>query len=282
MTTYSPTIQRFVLAAELKRLREAAGMDSTKVAKQQGWDPSKVSRLENAKSKRPALRDVSDLLTMYGVTDDREREAILALARASRERGWWTAYADVFKGLLPDLEAGATQIQGIETVLVPGLLQTPAYAEAVFRAGRVLDDEGVRRHVEGRMARQKILWRDSPPVLWAVIDEAALRKLVGGPEVMREQLRHLVEVARRPAVNIQVFPDKAGAHAAMVAPFTIFNFATEQYPSLVYMETPTNPVYQDDREEVEHYDVIYRQVVAEALPVEESVRYMAELADQLK
>ncbi|WP_436758133.1 DUF5753 domain-containing protein [Streptosporangium sp. V21-05] len=171
---------------------------------------------------------------------------------------------------------------GSATVLVPGLLQTPAYAEAVFRAGRVLDDGGVQRHVEGRIARQKILWRDNPPILWSVIDEAALRKLVGGPEVMREQLCHLVEVARRPAVNIQVFPDRAGAHAAMVAPFTIFSFATEQYPALVYMETPTNPVYQDDQEEIEHYDVIYRQVVAEALPVEESVRYIAELADRIE
>lgn len=283
MTTYnSPTIQRFVLAAELRRLREAAGLDSTKVAKEQGWDPSKVSRLENAKSKRPSMRDVSDLLTMYGVTDEAEREAIMALAQASRQRGWWTAYADVFTGLLPDLEAGATQMRIIEGILIPGLLQTPAYAEAVFRAGRVLDDAAIHRRVEGRMARQGVLVRDNPPVLWAILDEASLRKMVGGPEVMREQLRHLVTTARRPNINIQVVPDSAGAHAAMVSPFAIFDFATEVYPSLVYMETPTSSVYQDDREEIEKYGVIYSQVVADALPVEESVRYMATLADQLK
>lgn len=280
--THSPTIQRFVLAAELKRLRESAGVESTKVAAEMGWDPSKVSRLENAKSKRPALRDVADLLTRYGVTDEQGREAILALARESRQRGWWAAYSDVFTGLLPDLEAGATTIRTIECVLIPGLLQTPAYAEAVFRAGRVLDDVAIRRRVDGRMARQDILVDDKPPVMWAVIDEAALTKKVGGPEVMHEQLRHLVEVAHHPNINIQVFPDDAGAHAAMVSPFTIFDFATDLYPSLVYLETPTDPLYQDKREEVERYAVIYSQVVADALPVEESVRYMATLADQLK
>ncbi len=114
------------------------------------------------------------------------------------------------------------------------------------------------------------------------VGKSALRKMVGGPEVMREQLRHLVTMARCPNINIQVFPDAAGAHAAMVSPFAIFDFATEVYPSLVYTETPTSSVYQDDREEIEKYGVIYSQVAAEALPVEESVRYMATLADQLK
>lgn len=279
--TYSPTIQRYVLAAKLRRLREAAGLDSTKVAAEMDWDPSKVSRLENAKSKRPVLRDIDDLLTRYGVTDEEERKAIKELARESRQRGWWAAYGDVFTGHLPDLEAGATQMRIIECVLIPGLFQTAAYAEAVFRAGKVLDDTVIRRRVEARLARQAVLSRESPPQVWAIIDEAALRKLVGGVEVMREQLRNLVELARRPNIGIQIFPDRAGAHAAMVSPFMLLDFAAELFPALVYLETPTDSLYQDKPEEVERYDIIYRQVVADALPVEESVQYLATLADQL-
>ncbi len=238
--------------------------------------------MEQNKWVLPDIGNVRLLLDLYNVIDPAVREAILDLARQSREKGWWAKYKDVFGGSLPGFEAEATQIRTVELVTIPGLLQTAAYATAVFQAGQVLDQAAVRRHVEARLARQAILTRDNPPQLWAVVDEAALRKMVGGPAVMAEQLARLVNMARQPNITVQVLPDSIGAHAAMGSGFVVLDFMGDLDPSLVYLETPTDNLFLERPEEVQAYALMFNRVVAAALTVEQSVHYVTALVDQLK
>ncbi|MEV7965548.1 DUF5753 domain-containing protein [Sphaerisporangium sp. NPDC088356] len=232
---------------------------------------------------RPDVSNVRLLLDLYGVTDAQVREAVLNLARHSREKGWWQSYKDAFGSSLPGFEADATQIRTYEVAFVAGLLQTAGYATAIFRAGQVLEagEAAVTRRVEGRLARQQILAREDPPHLWAVIDEAALLKLVGGPAVMAEQLRHIVEMAKRPNITIQVLPNSAGAHTAMACGFVILDFAGDLDPSIVYLETPTDNLFLERPGEIQAYTLIHNHVVAAALTAEESSRYVLALADRL-
>lgn len=282
--TGSPTIKRRRLSAELIRLREEAGLTVDEVGKRLEWSRGRLTHMETNKWVRPDTTNIRALLDLYEVTDVTVREAILDLARQSREKGWWAQYRDVFSGSLPGFEAEATQIRTYEAMTVPGLLQTAAYAEAIFRAGQVLEpDEGaIRRKVQGRLARQRILVRDSPPQLWAVLDEAALRKVVGSPEVMRDQLLHLSDMAKRTNVTLQVLPDSVGAHASMHGPFVILDFPSELDPSVVYLETATDNLFLERPEELQAYTLIYNRVVAAALTVEESARYVASLADRFQ
>ncbi|MGI5161363.1 helix-turn-helix domain-containing protein [Microbispora sp. CA-102843] len=279
--TYSPTVRRRTLSAKLRHYREQSRLDATKVARQLGWDPSKVSRMERGAWKRPNPRDVVDLLDLYGVTEPAERAAMVQLANESRHRGWWAEYSDVFRTALPDFEAGASLIHTYEMILIPGLLQTPDYAAAIFRGGCVLEEAAVKRRVDARMARQEILQRANPPTFRAVIDEAALRKNVGGPAVMRAQLLRLAELAAQPHITIQVLPDAAGAHAAMLGAFMLMWFPGEDEAPLVFLETATAAVYLEKPEEVQCYSHLYEQVVASAASVEDSVTYLEEMAHQL-
>ncbi|GAA0840950.1 helix-turn-helix domain-containing protein [Streptosporangium amethystogenes subsp. fukuiense] len=278
----SPTIKRRRLSAELIRLREQAGLTHDEVAKRLEWSRGRLTHMEQNKWVLPDIGNVRLLLDLYQVVDPAVREAILDLARQSRERGWWAKYKDVFGGSLPGFEAEASQIRTVELVTIPGLLQTADYATAVFQAGQVLDQTAVQRRVEARLARQAILHRDDPPQIWAVIDEAALRKMVGGPNVMAEQLSHLAQMAMRPNIAVQVLPDSSGAHAAMGSGFVILDFMGDLDPSIVYLETPTDNLFLERPEEVQAYTLIFNRVVAAALTVEESVRYVAALVDQLQ
>ncbi|MEU4410601.1 helix-turn-helix transcriptional regulator [Streptosporangium sp. NPDC023963] len=280
--TGSPTIKRRRLSAELIRLREQAGLTHDEVARRLEWSRGRLTHMEQNKWVLPDIGNVRLLLDLYNVVDPAVREAILDLARQSRERGWWAKYKDVFGGSLPGFEAEATQIRTIELVTIPGLLQTADYATAIFQAGQVLDQTAVQRRVEARLARQAILSRDNPPQIWAVIDEAALRKMVGGPKVMAEQLGHLADMAMRPNIAVQVLPDSIGAHAAMGSGFVILDFAGDLDPSIVYLETPTDNLFLERPEEIQAYTLTFNRVVAAALTVEESVRYVAALADQLR
>ncbi|WP_030922138.1 helix-turn-helix domain-containing protein [Streptosporangium amethystogenes] len=278
----SPTVKRRRLSAELIRLREQAGLTHDEVAKRLEWSRGRLTHMEQNKWVLPDIGNVRLLLDLYNVIDPAVREAILDLARQSREKGWWAKYKDVFGGSLPGFEAEATQIRTVELVTIPGLLQTAAYATAVFQAGQVLDQAAVRRHVEARLARQAILTRDNPPQLWAVVDEAALRKMVGGPAVMAEQLARLVNMARQPNITVQVLPDSIGAHAAMGSGFVVLDFMGDLDPSLVYLETPTDNLFLERPEEVQAYALMFNRVVAAALTVEQSVHYVTALVDQLK
>jgi transcriptional regulator with XRE-family HTH domain len=282
--TGSPTIKRRRLSAELIRLREQAGLTVDEVGKRLEWSRGRLTHMETNKWVRPDPTNIRALLDLYEVVDLKVREAILDLARQSREKGWWAQYRDVFSGSLPGFEAEATQIRTYEAMTVPGLLQTPGYAAAIFRAGQVLEDDetAIRRKIEARLARQEILFRRNPPQLWAVLDEAALRKMVGGSEVMREQLLHLTETAKRPNVTLQVLPDSIGAHASMHGPFVIMDFPGDLDPSIVYLETATDNLFLERPQELQAYTLIHNRVVAAALSVEHSAAYVASLADQLQ
>jgi transcriptional regulator with XRE-family HTH domain len=278
----SPTVKRRRLSAELVRLRQQAGLTVEEVSQRLEWSTGRLTHMETNKWVRPDLGNIRALLKVYGVMEGPVHDAIVDLARQSREKGWWAKYNDVFRGSLPGFEADATQIRTYEALYIPGLLQTSAYAEAVFRAEQVLDDETVKRRVEGRLVRQETLRGKNPPEFWAVIDEAACRKLVGGAEVMGEQLRHLIEVAAQPHITIQIVSNSVGAHAAMAGPFELLDFASEQDPSVVYLETATDSLHLEKPGEIQAYSLTFNRVVAIALSPEESVEYLAVLRDQLR
>ncbi|WP_326828649.1 helix-turn-helix domain-containing protein [Streptosporangium sp. NBC_01810] len=287
MSGSSPTIQRRALSAELIRHRKEAGLTTEQVGaeldRSRGW----LYGLENDKTK-PNLATIRQLLDLYGVTDEDEREYVLGLARGSRVKGWWRDYEEegIFRGPLAGLEAGAREIWTYDSVLVPGLLQTPDYAAAVFRGGQVLaeeaDEADIARRVAARMERQKILRQESPPCLWAIIDEAALRKLVGGPEVMMAQLRFILEMAGWSNITMQVLPDAAGAHAAITGPFIFLHFPGNLHRSIVYLETATKSMYLEAEEDLETYTLTHSRAKASAASPEESIRYVASLMDELK
>jgi transcriptional regulator with XRE-family HTH domain len=283
MTGYSPTVRRRRLSAALRQARQQANLRADVVARQLGWQASKVTRIERNEWRLPSVSDVTDLMDVYGITDEAVRQALIRLAREARQRGWWEEFGDVLGGTLAEFEAEATSIRTFEALLVPGLLQTAEYAAAVFRGGMVVDEAIIARRVQARLARQQILERANPPTLWVVIDEAALRKHVGGPAVMRDQIHHLVEVAARPNIAIQVLPDAAGAHAAMTGPFAILSYATLEDADLVYIETgATGDLYLETTQEVERYRLKYDHVCASALSADASVAYLQDLVEQLK
>lgn len=281
--THSPTVRRRRLSAALRQAREDAGITADAAAKLLGWTPSKVTRIERNEWRRPTVSDVTDLLDVYGVTDEAKRQAMATLARQARERGWWEEFRDELGGSLVEFETEAARIHTFESLLVPGLLQTADYAAAIFRGGVVIDEAVIERYVQARLARQRILDRDDPPTLWAVIDEAALTKHVGGPAVMRRQLHHLAEMAARPYIGIQVLPDAVGAHAAMNGPFTILSYANSDDSDLVYVETGAQgDLYMESPEEVVRYTLRYDHVRASALSADASQAYLIDLAQQME
>ncbi|MFF5247532.1 helix-turn-helix domain-containing protein [Streptosporangium sp. NPDC000095] len=271
----SPTVKRRRLSQAFRQLRQEAGLSVTEAARRLEWEPSKISRMERNEWKLPSVHDIRLMLDFYGVTDKDQREAMITLARESRQRGWWEKYQDVFRGSLPDFEAGASAIRTWEVILVPGLLQTEGYAKAVWQAGRVLNEGLIERHVQARLARQEILTRENPPTLLALIDEAALRKSIGGAEVMREQIRHLIDMATKPNITIQIVPDSAGAHHALEGAFVILDFLDD--PSLIYTVTTTESLWLEQQEDYQRYSLIFSHVMTLALSPEESVRHMATL-----
>ncbi len=280
--THSPTVRRRRLSAELRKLRLASGRTADEVAKLLEWTPSKVTRIERNEWKLPSVRDIRDLLDVYDVTDDEHREALMTLAREARQRGWWVDYQDVLgPRSVAEFEAEAAQIHMYEALVVPGLLQTADYAGAVFRGGQVLDQALVDRRIAARLARQAVLDKDNPPHLWVILDDAALRKKVGGADVMRGQLRHIIDMCSRPNIAVQVVRDEDGAHAAMSGAFSIYEYATPEDGTLVYVETGIGDLFLERPEEVSRYTVKYDHVRALALPEEASVAYLEHLAAQL-
>jgi transcriptional regulator with XRE-family HTH domain len=276
----SPTVRRRRLALELRRLREAAGMTIEHVAKSLECSDSKISRIETARV-RATPRDVRDLLALYGVTGTRQA-GLIQLAREARQTGWWhQAYGDLPVRALVGLEDAAASISYYVQQLVPGLLQTEDYARAVLRAIRLdLGPAEVERRVGLRMARQSLLTRDEPPELWAVIDEAVLRRVVGGQEVMRQQLKRLAEAAARPNVTLQVLPFTAGEHAGMDGPFTILGFPDPADPDVVYLEHTTSDLYLEDPEATTRYARLFDHLRAESLGPDDSAEFFAMVAEE--
>ena len=258
---------RLVLGARLRRLRDAANISPEDAGQAIRGSRSKSSRLENGRTGFK-LRDVADLLTLYGVRDNAERATMLALVEHTNAESWWQEYADVVPAWLEDyldLEQAATLIRAYEVAYVPGLLQTEDYARAVLWSGRAAaPDMDVDRRVQLRMRRQQALHRAEPVRLWAVIDETALRRPVGGGAVMRAQLRHLIEASRLPHVNIQVLPLSAGGHPAAGGSLTMLRFSESELPDVVYLEQLLTAVYLNRPADTAHYLDVLNRLAAQA------------------
>ncbi|HEY8372648.1 MAG TPA: helix-turn-helix transcriptional regulator [Pseudonocardiaceae bacterium] len=279
----SPTVRRRRLAAELRRLREQAGMTVQQVADQMGCTHPKISRIENGH--RPAaLGDVHMMLSLYGVTGP-EFDRLMALARDSRKKGWWHSYLDILSewyATYVGLEAEAKRVRTYEAEVMPGLLQTEDYARAITRAMLVTaSDHEVQRRVELRMQRQQRLVDDDPIEVWAVVSEAVLRRPVGGHEVMRRQLEHLAKLAERPNVTVQVLPFAAGAHPAMAGPFVILEFPEPMDPDVVYLETQVGGLYLEESSEIDSYRRIMEHLCATATDPAATVSTIRQIAKEL-
>jgi transcriptional regulator with XRE-family HTH domain len=265
-----PTVLRILLGSQLRQLREAKGIGREEAGYAIRASDSKISRLELGRVGFKE-RDVSDLLTLYGVTDERDREELLSLAAQANAPGWWHRYSDVLPSwfeVYVGLEEVAARIRAYEVQFVPGLLQTEDYARAVTMLGHPdASAEEIERRVTLRMTRQRLITAEDPPHLWAVVDEAALRRPVGGGEVMREQIRHLVELTGLPNVTLQVVPFEHGGHAAAGGPFSILRFSEPDLPDVVYLEQLTSALYLEKRDDIDRYLAVMERLCVEAEPV---------------
>jgi hypothetical protein len=251
-----PTVLRILLGGQLRRLREASSVTREAAGYRIRGSESKISRMELGRVGFKE-RDVADLLTLYGVTDEKERASLLTLARQANMPGWWHRYSDVLPSWFQPflgLEGSASLIRTYELQFIPGLLQTSDYARAVIllRHDRAGPGE-INRRVSARMGRQQILTRAGAPRLWTVVDEAVLHRPIGGPQVMRGQIAALIEASKLPNVTIQVVPFRAGGHAAAGGAFTLLRFPEQDLPDVVYTEQLTGGVYLEKREDVDAY-----------------------------
>jgi hypothetical protein len=279
-----PTVLRMLLGAHLRRLREAQGVSREDA----GWEirssESKISRMELGRVGFKE-RDIADLLTLYGLDDEEEREQLLARAREANTQGWWHRYGDVLPNWFQSylgLEAAASLIRAYEVQFVPGLLQTRDYARAVVLLGHghAPADE-IERRVSLRMDRQRVLTRPDPPHLWAVVDEAALRRPIGGGAVMRGQIEALIAATGLPNVRLQVIPFQAGGHAAAGGVFSILRFPEEDLPDVVYIEQLTSALYLDKRDDVDQYALAMETLCVEAESPEATVAVLAGILHEL-
>ncbi|RRO18397.1 XRE family transcriptional regulator [Saccharopolyspora rhizosphaerae] len=278
-----PTVLRIALGGQLRRLREERGISREAAGDAIRGSHAKISRLELGRVSFRE-RDLNDLLTLYGVQDPDERGAFLSLARQANEPGWWHQYGDLLPSWFETylgLEQAAQIIRTYEAQFVPGLLQTPDYARAVILLGHAQEPAGeVDRRVALRMRRQDILTRAEPPTLWAVIDEAALRRPIGGPRIMRGQIEHLIRISELPNVTVQVLPYSVGGHAAAGGPFTIVRFPESDLPDVVYLEQLTSALYLDKRNDLDQYQAVMNMLSVQAATPEETPQLLRALKDE--
>jgi Domain of unknown function (DUF5753)/Helix-turn-helix domain len=279
----SPVVGRRQLALDLRRLRAASGRTIDDVAHHLECSAAKVSRMETG-AVRVGLSDLRTVLELYGVIGA-EREALLALARQSRRRGWWHEFADVVppgSAIFYGLEDGAATIGQHSTSLVPGLLQTPEYAGALVGSVPGIAEAVRRRRLDLRLRRQQLLARAQPPTLTMVLDEAVLRREVGGPAVMAAQVAHLCAVARRPHVRLQVLPFSAGAHAAAGVSFTVFGFAEPGETPVAFREQLDANSFLDRPDQVAFYTDALAQACRVAADPERSSMLLAARLEELR
>jgi transcriptional regulator with XRE-family HTH domain len=279
----SPTVNRRRLATDLRKFREAAGLTIDAVADKLEWSSAKISRIENSRvSVLP--RDVKHLLRVYGLTEAHDDwEPMLALSRASRQRGWWHEYAEAvpeFFEVYVGLESDAVSISAYHAEFVPGLAQTEDYASALIRA-KLADVSDLERIVKVRMERQKILTSDDGPSVWYVLNEAVVRRVVGGRAVMKRQLERLLAVADLPRVQLQIVPFDAGAHAAMDGSFSLLTFPEPRDPQVVYIEHLTGALYLEKTVDTERYRLAIDHLRASALSMDASRALIAGIAERL-
>ena len=280
--TLSPTVRRRRLAFELRRLREAAKLTCEEVAELLECSASKISRIETARV-TVSPRDVRDLLRIYGVPGD-QHDSLIQLARESRQKGWWHAYGDSVQPHLATylgMESAASEIRNVNLTRIPILLQTEDYAREVIAAGRMrraLPEHD--RSVELVMERQRLA-KANPPDVWTVLDEAALRRQVGGPDVMRGQIEHLLELTATPGMFLQFIPFSGGAHLAMDLPFVIMGFPDPADPDVVCMGYSTGVLWIEDIEEVHRYNMYFHYLQAAALSLDDSTALMISVLKEM-
>jgi len=278
-----PTVARMRLGARLRRLREEAEIAREDAAAAIRSSASKVSRLELGRTAIKA-RDLTDLLALYGASDEAERESLLELSRHGSVSGWWQDYGDAVAAWVKPylgLEQAARLIRSYDVQFISGLLQTPEYARAVFGLPGGSPGERAERQLAVRMRRQEILHRTDPPHLWAVIDEAALRRPVGGTAVMRAQIDYLLEISQLRHVNLQVLPFRAGGHAAGGGPVILLRFAGDQLPDAVYLEQLTSAIYPTGPAELAYYWDMLNQLATEADPPIASIMTLDQIRREL-
>jgi transcriptional regulator with XRE-family HTH domain len=277
-----PTIARWQLGRELHRLREAANVSHKEVAAELGCSESKIYKIESG-AVGVSRADVIVMLNRYGVTDDRTRQTALDLQRQGKERGWWAKF-----GQLPNpysmyigLESAATAVRNFELAVVPGLLQTEAYANAITSAAWPGQSEEVRRRVKVRMTRQACLTEEPTLKFWGIVDEGVLRRQTGGPDVMRAQLRHLIEMSDRPNIELQVLPFSEGWHPGTVGSFSILEFPEGIHSPVVYVISQAGDAYLEREDDLRRVTLAYTHLHAAALSVSKSRELIAAIAKDM-
>ncbi|MGI5132154.1 helix-turn-helix domain-containing protein [Pseudonocardia sp. CA-107938] len=277
------TARRIVLGNALRRLREQAGISRAEAGYQIRASDSKVSRLELG---RVAFkeRDVVDLLTMYGITDEGEREMFLGMVRQANQPGWWRRYSDVMPNWFQDyvgLEESASRIHCYELQFVPGLLQTEAYARAIATRGRPdFAPPDIERRITLRMQRQRILTGVNPTTLWVVLDESVLRRPIGGRRTLLDQIDHLIESARQPNITIQVVPKQLSGYAAEGS-FTILRFSEPELPDVIYIEHLGGALYLDSLDDMELYGRALDRLAVDAETPDNSRQLMDKIRSEV-
>lgn len=278
---YSPSIRRRRLSSELRRLRRESGLTLFEAAKQAGMGKSNLSKIEQAESRSVPASTLNKLLELYQVDDD-TRATLHELSKLAGKKGWWAHYKNLMPQMLADFEAEACALRTYQAQVIPGLLQTPQYADAVFRANEVRDDDEISQRVAARVTRQGVLHRVEPPKLMALVDEAALRRMVGSVEVMREQLRHLTHMASRHNVGIYVLPFSAGAHPSTEGSYVIMDFLDPRDSSIAYLETPVTSMYLEEEHEVRLFNDMFGSTQSCALTPAQSLNFINGLLQDLE
>ncbi|MBD9700747.1 helix-turn-helix domain-containing protein [Streptomyces caniscabiei] len=277
----NPTVRRRRLGQELRRLRELKGMTAEEVAERLLVSQSKISRLENGR-RSISQRDVRDLCGVYEVEDQRVVDSLMQMAKDSRQQGWWHAFGDVPYSVYIGLETDAESLRVYDPQVVPGLLQSRPYAEAIIRGALPeTSTTEIDKRVEVRIRRQDRVTTDTNPLrLWTVLDEAALRRVVGSRSVMREQLERLIELSQVPHVTVQVLPFEVGAHPGINGQYAILEFVDAADSSVVYIEGVTSDLYLEKPHDVQKYTVMYEHLRAQALNVEQSRQFIENVAKE--
>jgi transcriptional regulator with XRE-family HTH domain len=278
-----PTVCRRRLARILRDLREATGITAEEAGKRLEWSKGKISRIESGQFKLLRLVDVRSALDLYGVTDESDREkrdAVLELARQSRQKGWWEQWSDVLKDSYPGFEAEAMQIIAWHPLVLPGLFQTAEYSRALIRAAGVSDEREIDRRIELRLRRQQILRKPDAPRIHSIIGEEALLRPWGDTDERMAQVRRLVDAGDQDEIVLRILPVASGLHAGLGGSFVVLEFPED--PSIVYLETGNQGIYLEENEEIGHYQDLFQSLTASALPVDDSRTYLCDLIDRLR
>ncbi|MGP3940181.1 helix-turn-helix domain-containing protein [Streptomyces sp. 6N106] len=276
-----PTVRRRRLGQELRRLRQEKGMTAEEVAEELMVSQSKISRLENGR-RSISQRDVRDLCRTYKVEDKALVDSLMQMAKESRQQGWWNAFGDVPYSVYIGFETDAASLRVYEPQVLPGLLQTPDYAEAVI-SGALPEapQDQIAQRVQVRLRRQERITDPLAPLrLWAVVDEAAMRRVVGNSKIMSDQLDYLVRMSHEPHVTVQALPFDMGSHPGMSGQFTILEFSDESDTSVVYLEGVTSDLYLEKLSDVQSYSMMYEHLRAQALNADQSRQFITEMAQE--